>query len=166
MQARSEQSLSENQLRIEVLRGENAVHAVREPSGIIVEVAVYDEKDRPLPGATVALLAPQNGAGARFLNDSSATQAVTDERGIAHVAGLRGNRVPGTYQVRISASFGGKSATANLTQTNQKSPLITRRRAILLGAVAAAAIPVAIRLSSSSPQATISTATPSGPVGP
>jgi hypothetical protein len=165
--AESQQALPESQLRIEVQRGADAVHQARERSGIEVVIAVYDEKDRPVPGAIVAFIAPENGPGARFVNASATTEAPTDEQGIAHIAGLRGNNVAGQYKIHVSASFEGKTGSTDISQTNEKPPLVTAKRVSILGALCAAVvIPLVALRSPAPPKATVSTVTPSGPVGP
>ncbi|SPE31270.1 exported hypothetical protein [Candidatus Sulfopaludibacter sp. SbA6] len=165
--AKSQQALPEGQLRIDVQRGADAVHPAHERSGIEIIIAVYDEKDRPVPAATMAFSAPESGPGARFVNGSATAEASTDEQGIAHVAGLRGNSVAGQYKIHIVASFGGKTGSTDLSQTNEKAPLVTAKRVSILGAICAAVvIPLVALRPRTQPKATISTATPSGPVGP
>jgi hypothetical protein len=73
---------------------------------------------RPVPGVVVAFVLPTRGPGVDFANGSKISSVVTGENGTAVSAALRSNRVQGAFQIHVSASLHGNSATAVITQTN------------------------------------------------
>ena len=129
-----------------------------------ITITVLDERDRPVPGADVTVVLPAKGAGASQ-NGQTRLDVQTNSDGIAQLNGLRANGTPGPYEIMVNASFSGKSVNASLSQENLKPRFVLRKSTfVLVGAAVAAAvlIPVLLR---SPPQATISTVTPTGPVG-
>jgi len=105
---------------------------------------VEDDNNQGIPGAVVTFLLPERGAGAMFGDGASSLTLTTDDRGEATARGLRANRVAGAFQIRVSASKAGRTATTSITQTNVDpgSHSSTRMVAILAivgGAVAGGA---------------------------
>ena len=109
-------------------------------------VRVEDANNKGVPGAAVTFLLPGRGAGATFGDGGSSLTLITDDRGEAVARGLRANRLPGSFQIRVTASKGGSNATAAISQTNVdpgshgSSRLIAILAVVGGGAAAAAAL--------------------------
>ncbi len=104
-------------LKIEVLEGEGAINSIAERRARDPVVKVTDDKDRAVSGVTVAFMTPNLGASAVFPSGYTIT-ALTDENGIATGRGLRPNNIAGEFQIRLTASYRGLTATATIAQTN------------------------------------------------
>ncbi|MGE5568092.1 MAG: carboxypeptidase-like regulatory domain-containing protein [Rhodospirillales bacterium] len=105
-------------LNIVIIEGEGAINNIRQRIAREPIVQVEDENHRPVAGAVVVFLLPDRGAGATFADGSRYLNVVTDSQGRAVARGLRPNNTPGQYQIRVTASFEGQTATATITQTN------------------------------------------------
>ena len=108
----------DDSLHIVVLEGEGAINNIRSRRAEEPIVRVEDTNNRGIPGAVVTFLLPNDGAGAMFGEDGSSLTLTSDDRGEVVARTLRANRNPGTFQIRVSASRGGRTATASITQTN------------------------------------------------
>ena len=131
-------------LHVVVLEGDGAINNIRSTRGKEPVVRVEDANNRGVAGAVVTFLLPAGGAGAFFGDGGSSLTLTTDDRGEAVARRLHANRIAGTFQIRVSASQGGRTATASITQTNVDPGSHTASRtvallAILGGAVAAGA---------------------------
>jgi hypothetical protein len=104
-------------LKIIVVEGEGAVHNVGQPAPSQLVVEVTDDSDRPVPGAVLGLLLPDSGPGGLFNNGITALSLVTDTSGRA-IAAFTPNAVAGSFQIIVTASFEGLSATATVSQSN------------------------------------------------
>jgi len=67
----------------------------------------------------------------------------TDENGRATARGMRPNRLPGRFEIRVTAAYKGQSTTSVLTQTNA-APAVAehgsgKKWVIILGLVGGAA---------------------------
>jgi hypothetical protein len=105
-------------LHVVVLEGEGAINNVRAPRAKEPVVRVEDANNRGVAGAVVTFLLPADGAGAVFGDGGSSLTLTTDDRGEAMARGLHANRIAGTFQIRVSASGGGRTAAAAISQTN------------------------------------------------
>ena len=81
-----------------------------------------DENRRPVAGAAVVFFLPNLGPGGVFANGTKSLTVSTDAQGRAVAAGIRRNDVSGQMQIRVSASYGGQTASAVITQTNIATP--------------------------------------------
>jgi hypothetical protein len=150
-----------------------------------LEVTVKDALDHPLPGATVeftfppeqspsavfdsaAACAPPNAAVAAVHGTQTAC-AETKDDGIARIAGLRANKLPGDFLIRVKASFGGETTDyVNIKEHNELPPFFVRNKKklwIIGAASVAAAVTVVLLRPSSQPTATIGSVSGTGPVG-
>jgi len=112
-------------LKVEVMEGEGAINSISERRAREPVVRVLDDNNRPVAGATVSFVTPDLGASAMF--PSGSTIAVTTgPDGVAAGRGLRPNNIAGEFQIRVTASFQGRTATAAITQTNA-APAAARR---------------------------------------
>jgi len=150
---------AQDSLHVVVLEGEGAINNVRAPRAKEPVIRVEDANNQGVPGATVTFLLPERGAGAIFGDGGSSLTLITDDRGEAVARGLRANRMPGTFQIRISASKGDRNTTASISQTNVDpgSHGSSRLIAILAvaGGAAAAGAAMALRGGKSTSAATV-----------
>jgi hypothetical protein len=157
------QQLVQEDLRIQVRQGQNQIHRVGRQSASAVVVAVFDERDRPVPDAAVVFTTSRGGPGGRF-PDGDQVMRQTDSSGIARVVGFRANNVAGNFEIMARATFGGKLGTATIFQSNEPQPFVKRKSTLILGSTGIAVIAF-VALRSPPPSATITAVTPSGPVG-
>ena len=146
-------------LQIRVIEGEGAVHAPGSRSTRPLTVEVTDETGKPVEGAAVSFLLPEDGPGGIFANNIHTDVAVTDSHGHASVHGLQLNRASGRFMILIVASkeqaragiasfqyiaepgSGAAAATAGSSHGHRKWIVV----ALLAGGGAAAGILVAGR---------------------
>lgn len=115
-------------LNIVVVEGEGAINNIRQRTAREPIVQVEDRNRKPVAGAAVVFMLPDQGASGVFPNGSRTLTVMTDEKGRAVARGLRPNNVAGEMRIRVTASHQGQTAGATITQTN-----------VLAGAAAAAA---------------------------
>jgi hypothetical protein len=108
-------------LQIVILDGEGAINNIRQRTAREPIVQVQDENHRPVAGAVVVFSLPERGAGGAFANGSTTMTVTTDAQGRAVATGLRPNSVQGNFQIHVSASNQGRTATAVINQTNSLS---------------------------------------------
>lgn len=105
-------------LNIEIIEGEGAVNNIRQRIAREPMVQVTDENRKPVAGAAVIFLLPNQGAGATFPNGARSLTTLTDSNGNAVARGLQANRLQGDYQIQVSASHEGKTATKQIHMRN------------------------------------------------
>ena len=105
-------------LNIVIVEGDGAINNVRQRVAREPIVQVEDENRRPVAGAAVTFLLPNQGASASFANGSQSLTITTDAQGRAVARGLRPNNVNGQYQIRVNAVSEGRTASATISQTN------------------------------------------------
>jgi hypothetical protein len=108
----------EPKLRIVVVEGQDAINNVRQPVTREPVVEVRDEKQEPVEGAAIAFSLPSQGPGGTFSNGTTTLTATTDRNGRAVARGIRFNRQTGKFEIRVTASYQGQTASAVITQTN------------------------------------------------
>lgn len=105
-------------INIVIVEGEGAINNVRQRVAREPIVQVEDENRKPIAGAAVTFLLPNQGAGATFANGARSLTVVTDQNGRAFARGLQPNGTNGQYQIRVNASHQGRTASATINQTN------------------------------------------------
>jgi hypothetical protein len=118
--------------------------------------------------AVVELSTPETGAGALFPGDKKQkSETVTsNSQGIAKFSLLRANQIPGDYKLPVIARFNGVSGSVSVPATNTPVPLLTKKRWTLIVIGCGAGVIAALALRPKSvPSATVSTVSPTGPVG-
>jgi hypothetical protein len=105
-------------LQITILDGEEAINNIRQRTAREPIVQVEDENHKPVAGAAVIFLLPNDGAGGTFAGGARTLTTVTDSKGQAVARGLRPNHTAGKYQIRVQASIQGVTASATINQTN------------------------------------------------
>jgi hypothetical protein len=116
--ARAAQAGGAPGLEILIVDGQGAINNIPAHTGREPVVQVQDENHRPVPGAVVMFSLPERGAGGTFANGGTTMTATTDAQGRAVGSGLRPNNVQGSFQLRVSASYQGQTASAVIDQTN------------------------------------------------
>jgi len=105
-------------LNIEIVEGEGAVNNIRQRVAREPMVQVTDENRKPVAGAAVVFLLPNQGAGASFANGARSLTTLTDANGQAVGRGLQANRLAGQYQINVTASHQGQTASVAINMTN------------------------------------------------
>lgn len=106
------------QINVVVVAGEGAINKLRDRLNAEPVVQVEDQDHRPIAGAAVVFFLPNQGPGGVFANGTRSLTVTTDAQGRAVAAGIRRNNISGQMQIRVSASNGGQTASAVITQTN------------------------------------------------
>jgi len=105
-------------ISIVIVEGEGAINNVRQRVAREPIVEVVDENRNPVPGALVTFLLPQSGAGAVFPDGSRMLTVLTGDDGRAVARGLRANSLGGNWEIRVSASYAGATASATIGVVN------------------------------------------------
>ncbi|MGA2594374.1 MAG: hypothetical protein ABSH32_31115 [Bryobacteraceae bacterium] len=159
---------ADNLPKIEIVEGDGAINNIRLHRAKEPVVRVLDQDGHPMPNVAVTFLLPNNGPSGTFADGQTFLTVMTDDNGQAVGRGLRPNSSAGQFQIRVTASFGGRAATANVTQTNaepasgggsSKTILIV----LLIGGAAAAGAGLALGKSKSSSASGSTTPPPSNP---
>lgn len=116
-------------LNLVVVEGEGAINNIKQRTAREPVVQVEDQNHRPIAGAAVVFTLPTQGAGGTFGGGAHSLTVMTDSQGRAIAHGLRPNNVQGQYQIHVNASYGGKTTSTTISQTN----------AVIAGAAAGAA---------------------------
>ncbi len=104
--------------RIEVVEGDGAINNIRQHHAKEPVVRVEDQDGQPIPNVAVSFVLPSQGAGGEFADGKTILTVMTDDKGMAVGRGLRPNNNAGQFQIRVTVSYQGQAATANITQTN------------------------------------------------
>lgn len=164
-------------LRIQILEGEGAINSAGSRSERPIAVQLTDETGRPLEGVAVSFRLPEEGPGGTFESRGRTEIVVTGPDGRAAVRGIRWNRIPGPFQIRITAAKSDSRAGAICSQYISDTPVAKtsgpkggrKGKWILLAAVAGgAAAGIAVGMggqAQSSPQGPSATA-PTVQIGP
>jgi len=131
---------AQSSVTMRVVEGDRAINSIKLRRGHDAVVQVLDAAGEPVRGAAVTFLLPASGPGAWFGDSSLSMTVPTDERGLAATRGLRPNRLEGQFRIRVTTSWRGEAATANILQTNAEPlPKSGKTRWIVLAVVGAAA---------------------------
>lgn len=105
-------------LRIVVIEGEGVINDTKQRTNRPPVVEVQDENGKPVAGAAVAFSLPSQGPSGEFPNGSKSLTTTTDSQGRASALGIHPNHQTGTLEIRVTASYQGRTANAIITQTN------------------------------------------------
>ena len=105
-------------LRVVALAGNNEKNDLERKIMAPLVVEVIDQNARPVEGAEVVFRFPLNGPGATFRNQQTSKTVRTDGKGQASATGWMANNELGTYQVRVTASYGNEVGETTITMTN------------------------------------------------
>jgi hypothetical protein len=104
-------------LNLVIVEGEGAINNIRQRTAREPIVQVEDENHKPVAGAAVLFLLPEHGAGGTFADGSHSLSVVTDSAGRARAHGMHLNGTQGQFQIQVTATFNGMTATATVSQT-------------------------------------------------
>ena len=111
-------------VQLRVVDGEAAVHATASRATRGITVQVTDETGKPVDGATVSFRLPEQGPSGTF-NGGLKTEVVsTRADGKATVFGMQWNKIPGPFEVRITAVK--DQARAGLVSTQYLSEAVAK----------------------------------------
>lgn len=134
-------------LNIVIIEGDGAINNIKQRTAREPIVQVEDQNHKPVAGAAVLFELPQNGAGATFAQGAHTATFVTDQSGRVVARGMRINKIQGRYQIKITATSQGRTATATISQTNaavggaaSSSGLLSLKTLAIIGAIGAAAV--------------------------
>jgi hypothetical protein len=159
-------------IKILVLEGQDAINSVRSATAIQPVVEVRDENDLPIEGATVTFQLPKTGPGGFFPGQKLTLEAKTDFRGQVGATGFVPNNKQGAFQIHVTATDGGRTGEAVISQTNSPATLsmgtkpkkpFWRNKYVLIGAGAVLVTTLVIVLTRGSSKNPTVTITP-GPV--
>jgi hypothetical protein len=163
-------------LSIQVIEGQNAINNIRRNTIYEPVVEIQDAGGKPVAGASVTFTLPSVGPGATFADGAKTLMVQTDAAGRAAARGLHPNSQTGQFEIRVTASSGGETASATITQTNAAPAVVSSSKsgkkwgillAVIGGGAAAAAVAAAGGGgSSSTPQSPPATQPPAGSVTP
>jgi len=105
-------------IQIVIVEGEGAINNVRERVNREVIVQVEDQNHKPVAGAAVIFFLPNDGPGGTFANGSTSLTTTTNEQGRSVARGIQFNGLAGPMQMRVTASYAGRTASAVINQTN------------------------------------------------
>lgn len=105
-------------LNIVIVEGDGAINNIRQRTAREPIVQVEDENHRPVAGAAVVFALTDQGAGGTFSGGAHTLTVVTDDQGRAIARGFHPNHVQGQFQIHVTASRNGQTATATISQTN------------------------------------------------
>jgi hypothetical protein len=105
-------------LQITIIDGEDALNNIRQRTAREPIVQVEDENHKPVAGAAVVFVLPNEGPSGTFLGGVRTLTVQTDSNGRAVARGFRPNHATGKYQIRVNASYQGKTAQTTINQSN------------------------------------------------
>lgn len=135
-------------IHIVVVEGEGAINSIKQRFGKDLVVRVEDDDSHPVKGAMVTFQLPDLGPSGRLANGGTMSTLATDAQGMARLRGLQPNSAQGDFQIKVSASFGGQTASTVVTQTNVEAVDSTTGSAATPGKTPTNATPSAGRGSS------------------
>jgi hypothetical protein len=105
-------------LHIDVVEGDAQLINIKSHINPAPVVQVLDENNKPVQGALVVFFLPSQGPGGTFASGANNSTVTTDRNGRAAAAGIAPNSQTGVWEIRVSASYQGQTASAVITQTN------------------------------------------------
>jgi hypothetical protein len=105
-------------IKIIIQEGQGAINNIQQHRAKEPVVQVTDSGGAPIQGASVTFLLPDNGPSGSFADGAKMLTVQTDEKGQAVGRGLRPNEVTGSFQIRVTASYRGSTASAAISQVN------------------------------------------------
>lgn len=157
-------------LHIDVIEGQGAINNITKGTAWEPIVQVVDEKGAPVQGATVTFVLPADGAGASFTEDNKVLSVQTDESGRAAAKGMRPNTVAGPFDIHVTATDKGRSASVLINQTNAAPAQVSTKKSskkalIILLIAGGAGAGVAVALAGGSKSSSTTPTTPTTPAG-
>jgi hypothetical protein len=163
-------------LNIRIVDGEGQKYAMgsRATRGLSVEIT--DDSGKPVEGATVTFLLPEQGPGGVFANGTRTEVTSSRADGTAQASGIQWNHTPGSFEIRIRAAkedvHAGTVCPLSLTDFAETLPAkaVSAKHSghkwlwVALGAGAAVAAGLAARSVVSSPAEVVNTVKIGAPI--
>jgi hypothetical protein len=105
-------------LNVIIIEGQGAINNVRQRATRDIVVLVEDQQHQPVSGASVAFALPSQGPTGNFVNNEKTLVVTTDSEGKAIARGMKPNNLAGKFEIRVTASYHGQTATTAITQFN------------------------------------------------
>jgi hypothetical protein len=105
-------------LNIVIVEGEGAINNIKQRTAREPVVQVEDENHKPVAGAAVVFALVDHGAGGTFTGGAHTLTVVSDSQGRAVARGFHPNHIQGKFEIHVTASLNGVTATAVIAQTN------------------------------------------------
>ena len=105
-------------IKIVIREGQGAINNIQQHRAKEPVVQVTDENGAPIQQASVTFQLPATGPGGSFADGNKMLTVQTDEKGLAVGRGLRPNQAAGKFQIRVTASFRGATASAAVSEIN------------------------------------------------
>lgn len=105
-----------------MIEGEGSVNSAGSRSQRPIAVQLTDETGRPLEGIAVSFRLPEEGPGGAFESGMKTEVVITSADGRAAIHGIRWNRAPGPFQIRVTAAKGESRAGSIVSQYISDQP--------------------------------------------
>src|ERR1700722_8322429 len=106
-----------HKLNLVIIEGDGAINNIRQRTAREPIVQVEDENHKPVAGAAVLFLLPDHGSGGTFADGSHSLSVTTNAQGQATAHGMHLNNVQGQFQINVTASYNGMTATTTISQS-------------------------------------------------
>jgi hypothetical protein len=106
------------ELRIVIVEGDGTINNIKQRVNVEPVIEVRDPDNKLVEGAAVVFFLPAQGPGGTFSNGTRTLTTSTDRMGRAAARGIRPNNQTGRFDIRVTASYQGATASAAITQTN------------------------------------------------
>lgn len=133
-------------LTLKVVSGANGVNIVKRKTAVAPLIEVRDRNNGPIAGAIVNFSSPNLGPSVTFINGRRDFSAITETNGRASAPVTLPIAV-GVFQITVTATYDGSTATATIQQTNYATIADAERAGIDVPARSAAGSPSDNRLS-------------------
>jgi hypothetical protein len=105
-------------LKVTALAGNHEANDLERALMAPLVVQVLDQNDRPVEGAEVVFRFPLNGPGATFRGGNTSQTVHTNGQGQAAAQNWMANNQVGTFEVRVTASYGNQLGETTVSMTN------------------------------------------------
>ncbi len=93
-------------IQLQVVQGANASYPTGSRATRGVSVQVNDQSRQPVSDATVSFQLPDGGPGGVFEHAKKVETVITKSDGVAAVWGMQWNKVPGAFEIKVTAAKG------------------------------------------------------------
>lgn len=104
-------------IQLRVATGGGAIYALGSKATRGVSIQVSDESGKPVDGASVSFQLPAKGPSGTFSSGSLTEIVTTKADGAANIWGMQWNKIPGPFEIRVTASKGKATAGIIVPQT-------------------------------------------------
>jgi len=105
-------------LKVTALAGNHEANDLERALMTPLVVQVLDQNDRPVEGAEVVFRFPLNGPSATFRGGNTSQTVRTNGQGQAAAQNWMANNQVGTFEVRVTASYGNQLGDSTVSMTN------------------------------------------------